>query len=39
MGVIGRVASGKTTFLQTIIGELYPLECLIISTSTHFNMT
>ncbi len=28
MGVIGRVGSGKTTFLQTIIGELYPLPCL-----------
>lgn len=26
VGVIGRVGSGKTTFLQTIIGELYPLE-------------
>jgi len=25
VGVIGRVGSGKTTFLQTIIGELYPL--------------
>lgn len=28
VGVIGRVGSGKTTFLQTIIGELYPLPCL-----------
>jgi len=28
VGVIGRVGSGKTTFLQTIIGELYPLERL-----------
>ncbi|CAK9013622.1 unnamed protein product [Durusdinium trenchii] len=26
VGVIGRVGSGKTTFLQTIIGELYPIE-------------
>ena len=26
VAVIGRIGSGKTTFLQTIIGELYPLQ-------------
>eukprot|EP00434_Breviolum_minutum_P039588 symbB.v1.2.035158.t1/scaffold4674.1/size36665/2 len=37
VGVIGRVGSGKTTFLQTIIGELYPLPPYVYSFMTLIN--